>query len=86
MKFLSQFPSLSYPSMRSRIPDPTDEKYFTRASSIYPNGMCIAKLTLHRDLLKLRREALVFDGNGRRVSTQPFKMMKLSCLDSLATE
>jgi len=63
LEFLSQFPSLSYQSMRSRIPDPTDEKIFHSCQlDLSERDVHREAHELHRDLLKLRREALVFDG------------------------
>ena len=61
-EFLSQFPGLSYESMQSRIPDPTDEKIFHSCQlDLSERDAHREAYELHRDLLKLRREVLVFD-------------------------
>jgi maltooligosyltrehalose trehalohydrolase len=61
LKFLSQFPSLSYSHMQSRIPDPTDEKVFRSCRlDLSEREAHHEAYELHRDLLKLRREELVF--------------------------
>ena len=55
-KFLSQFPSLATPEGRARVPDPASPTTFTRCkidwSERERNMMLV---TLHRDLLALRR-------------------------------
>jgi maltooligosyltrehalose trehalohydrolase len=62
LEFLSQFPSLANPNMQSRIPDPTDEKVFQSCRlDLSERESHRQAYELHRDLLKLRRDKLVFD-------------------------
>jgi maltooligosyltrehalose trehalohydrolase len=65
LEFLSQFPSLSYEHMRARIPDPTDEKVFHSCRlDLSEREAHRAAYELHRDLLRLRREDVVFKAQG----------------------
>jgi maltooligosyltrehalose trehalohydrolase len=62
LEFLSQFPSLANPNMQSRIPDPTDEKVFRSCRlDLSERETHRQAYALHRDLLKIRRDKLVFD-------------------------
>lgn len=65
MEFLAQFPSLSAPEVRSCIPAPHEPSTFERCkldlSERERHGPCY---TLHRDLLRLRREDPVFRAQG----------------------
>jgi maltooligosyltrehalose trehalohydrolase len=62
LEFLSQFPSLANPNMQSRIPDPTDEKVFESCRlDLSERQTHRQAYQLHCDLLKLRRDKLVFD-------------------------
>jgi maltooligosyltrehalose trehalohydrolase len=62
LEFLSQFPSLANPNMQSRIPDPTDEKVFQSCRlDLSERESHRQAYELHRDLLKLRRDKLIFD-------------------------
>ena len=62
LEFLSQFHSLANPKMQSRIPDPADEKVFQSCRLDLSERKTHRQVhELHRDLLKLRRDKLVFD-------------------------
>jgi maltooligosyltrehalose trehalohydrolase len=56
-KFLSQFPSLTCPEMQSRLPDPGDPRSFEQSKLDFSERQQHAETyTLHRDLLRLRRQ------------------------------
>src|SRR5205807_10655492 len=60
-EFLSQFPSLEDPAVQSILPDPADPETFERCKlGFAERGRHRDTLDLHRDLLKLRRQAPVF--------------------------
>jgi len=55
-KFLAQFPSLATPEGRARVPDPSSADTFTRCKLDWSDReRHTTALTLHRDLLRLRR-------------------------------
>ncbi len=65
-EFLSQFPSIASPDMADRLADPGDPETFRRC--VLDHGERTRKpeaLTLHRDLLALRRE--IFAGGPRQL-------------------
>jgi maltooligosyltrehalose trehalohydrolase len=56
-EFLSQFPSLACPEVQSRLPDPDDPRTFEQSKLDFSGRQQHAEAyTLHRDLLKLRRQ------------------------------
>jgi maltooligosyltrehalose trehalohydrolase len=56
-QFLSQFPSIASPETRSRLPDPGDPQTFERSKlDLSERQQHAEAYTLHRDLLKLRRQ------------------------------
>ena len=58
---LRQFPSIAQPDMQARLPDPADPKTFARSRLDLSERQRHTELyTLHRDLLRLRREEPVF--------------------------
>ena len=58
---LRQFPSIAQPEMQARLPDPADPETFARSKLDLSERQRHAELyTLHRDLLRLRREDPVF--------------------------
>ncbi|WP_448207655.1 malto-oligosyltrehalose trehalohydrolase [Azospirillum sp. sgz302134] len=60
-EFLSQFPSLATPEMRACLKKPHDEETFRRSKLDHAEREKHAEMwTLHRDLLRLRREDPVF--------------------------
>jgi maltooligosyltrehalose trehalohydrolase len=64
--FLSQFPSLASEQMRTRLPDPTDPKVFQACHLDFSERTRHREAyTLHRDLLKLRREDVVINAQRR---------------------
>jgi maltooligosyltrehalose trehalohydrolase len=66
-KFLSQFPSLAGREMQTRLPNPADPDTFTRCKLDLSERQRHAEAyTLHRDLLRLRREDAVFRLQRRR--------------------
>lgn len=63
VKFLSQFPSIASSEATSRLPDPTDPETFRQCKLILTERNDHAEVySLHRDLLRLRREDIVFSG------------------------
>jgi maltooligosyltrehalose trehalohydrolase len=60
-EFLSQFPSIARPEIRSRLPDPGDPRTFERSKlDLSERHRHIEAYTLHCDLLRLRRQDPVF--------------------------
>lgn len=60
-KFLGQFRSLALPEVQERLPDPTDLDTFARCKLDFDERSQHAQTNvLHRDLLRLRREDVVF--------------------------
>jgi maltooligosyltrehalose trehalohydrolase len=60
VEFLSQFPSLASPETRSHLPDPGDLRTFERSKlNLSERQRHLALYTLHKDLLKLRRQDAV---------------------------
>jgi maltooligosyltrehalose trehalohydrolase len=60
-EFLSQFPRIATPEVQSRLPDPTDPAAFKRSKLDFSERRTHAReYSLHRDLLRLRREDRVF--------------------------
>ncbi|MFC5305878.1 malto-oligosyltrehalose trehalohydrolase [Azospirillum picis] len=60
-EFLAQFPSVAAPAMRSRLPEPHAEETFTRCKLDHREREAKPGIwSLHRDLLRLRREDRVF--------------------------
>jgi maltooligosyltrehalose trehalohydrolase len=56
-EFLRQFPSIACPNMQSRLPDPSDPQTFERSKLDFSERQQHAETyTMHRDLLKLRRQ------------------------------
>jgi maltooligosyltrehalose trehalohydrolase len=56
-KFLSQFPSLACPAIQSRLPNPGDPRTFEQSKLDFSERQQHAETyTLHRDLLRLRRQ------------------------------
>jgi maltooligosyltrehalose trehalohydrolase len=56
-EFLSQFPSLACPAIQSRLPNPGDPRTFEQSKLDFSERQQHAETyTLHRDLLKLRRQ------------------------------
>jgi maltooligosyltrehalose trehalohydrolase len=68
LKFLSQFPSLATPEMQGRLPHPGCRETFER-SKLDPDERTRSPhaeiLSLHRDLLRLRREDATIRGGSR---------------------
>lgn len=65
--FLAQFPSLASPEAEAVIPDPRDASVYERCKLDHAErAKNAAALTLHRDLIRLRREEPAFraQGNG----------------------
>lgn len=59
--FLKQFPSLSSPQVQSQLPEPSDRANFERSKLDLAERKTHAEVySLHRDLLRLRREDPVF--------------------------
>jgi maltooligosyltrehalose trehalohydrolase len=59
--FMAQFPSLATPALQERIPDPANPATFERCKLDFSEREQHADVyALHRDLLRLRREDLVF--------------------------
>jgi maltooligosyltrehalose trehalohydrolase len=59
--FLAQFPSLATPEMSELFPDPSDPATFERSKLDHSERESHAQIySLHRDLLRLRREEPVF--------------------------
>jgi maltooligosyltrehalose trehalohydrolase len=55
--FLSQFPSIASPKIQARLPDPGDPQTFERSRlDLCERHQHSEAYTLHRDLLRLRRE------------------------------
>lgn len=68
--FLSQFPSLTDPDLRPRLPDPGDPATFIRCKlDLVERESHRETYALHRDLLRLRREDPVFRRQVRERST-----------------
>lgn len=68
-EFLSQFPSVATAEMAALLPDPADPETFTRCRLDHAErerGGHAETLTLHRDLLRLRREDPVLTVHERR--------------------
>jgi len=64
-KFLSQFPSLTSPETQQGIPDPADRETFERCRLDWSERERNAEMvSLHRDLLTLRREDPVLSGGA----------------------
>jgi maltooligosyltrehalose trehalohydrolase len=58
---LRQFPSIAQPEMQAYLPDPSDPETFARSKLDLAERQRHAEIyTLHRDLLRLRREDPVF--------------------------
>jgi maltooligosyltrehalose trehalohydrolase len=56
-EFLSQFPSIARPEIHSRLPDPADPETFERSRlDLSERHQHSKAYTLHRDLLRLRRQ------------------------------
>jgi maltooligosyltrehalose trehalohydrolase len=56
-EFLRQFPSIASPEVQSRLPDPSDPQTFERSRlDLSERQQHIEAYTLHRDLLRLRRQ------------------------------
>jgi maltooligosyltrehalose trehalohydrolase len=56
-EFLSQFPSIACPEIQSRLPDPGDPRTFERSRlDLSERHRHTEAYTLHRDLLRLRRQ------------------------------
>jgi maltooligosyltrehalose trehalohydrolase len=56
-EFLSQFPSIARPEIQSRLPDPGDPQTFKRSRlDLSERHRHTEAYTLHRDLLRLRRQ------------------------------
>jgi maltooligosyltrehalose trehalohydrolase len=56
-EFLSQFPSIACPEIHSRLPDPSDLRTFERSKlDLSERHRHTEAYTLHRDLLRLRRQ------------------------------
>ena len=65
-EFLAQFPSLALPETQAGIPAPQDRESFERCKLDFAERERNASgYTLHRDLLRLRREDPVFREQGR---------------------
>ena len=66
-EFLSQFPGLALPEMQKCFPDPADPRTFERCKlDLGERQKHVLLYTLHRDLLRLRREDPVFRAPRRR--------------------
>jgi len=64
--FLAQFPSVALPETRAELPDPSDPQTFARCKLDFTERQCHAEAySLHRDLLRLRREKPVFSTQMR---------------------
>jgi maltooligosyltrehalose trehalohydrolase len=60
-EFLRQFPSIASPEIQSRLPDPGDPQTFERSRlDLSERSRHREAYTLHRDLLRLRRQDPVF--------------------------
>jgi maltooligosyltrehalose trehalohydrolase len=63
VEFLSQFPSIACPEMQSLLPDPGDPQTFKRSKlDLSERHRHTETYTLHRDLLRLRRQDPVLRG------------------------
>ncbi len=61
VNFLAQFRSLAQPEMRAKLPDPADPETFVRSKLDLSERSRHAEMySLHRDLLRLRREDRAF--------------------------
>jgi maltooligosyltrehalose trehalohydrolase len=59
-EFLSQFPSIACPEIQPRLPDPSDPRTFERSKlDLSERQRHTETYTLHKDLLKLRRQDAV---------------------------
>lgn len=66
LEFLSQFPSIADPGIRSVLPDPADPATFERCKLDFSERVSHdTSYALHRDLLRLRREDSVIGAQGR---------------------
>jgi maltooligosyltrehalose trehalohydrolase len=66
-EFLSQFPSIARPEVLSGVPDPTDPATFERCKlDLGERERHAPCYSLHRDLLRLRREDPVFRLQGAK--------------------
>jgi maltooligosyltrehalose trehalohydrolase len=64
-EFLSQFPSIATPEIQALLPDPSNLATFERCRlDLSEREKHLADYTLHKDLLKLRREDPVFRSQG----------------------
>ena len=59
-KFLSQFRSYALPEIQSQLPEPSDPEVFRRSKLILPSGAAWGVYSMHRDLLRLRRDDPIF--------------------------
>jgi len=73
-QFLQQFRSMALPEVQERLPDPTDQETFARCKLDFAERELHAtSYALHRDLLRLRRDDLVF----RRQSSEQLHGVRL---------
>ncbi len=79
IKFLSQFPSLAGEEAEAILPDPAEEATFLRCKlSDEERSQNLAAISLHRDLLRLRKNDSIFSGcershlDGEVISEQCF--------------
>lgn len=64
--FMAQFPSIARPDVQARIPDPGDPQTFVRCKLDFAERQSHSEIyTLHRDLLRLRRDDPIFRLQGR---------------------
>jgi maltooligosyltrehalose trehalohydrolase len=69
LEFLAQFPSLSLQEMQARIADPRDEATFNQSKLDFTEReRNRAIYSMHRDLLKLRRETAAFRSQRPRAA------------------
>lgn len=66
LEFLSQFPSLALPETQAGVPDPESPESFERCKLDFAErDRHTAAYSLHKDLLRLRREDPVFRSQGK---------------------
>jgi maltooligosyltrehalose trehalohydrolase len=66
-KFLAQFPSIASTAVADALPDPANPLTFERCKlDLTERARHAPAYALHRDLLRLRREDVVFAAQGRR--------------------